>query len=183
VWQRVLDEGSRNFQLLGIALEAPGDKYIRPLVGHQRITFPVLVDRSGVFGAAFGFRMVPSGFFVDEEGVLRYRHVDDFDIADPRVRWSLNRFLEDQPLEAMEHQAPMQPDAMKLFAQGVVRYAEEDAAEALSLWRRALDLDPDNFLIRSQIWVVEHPERFYPTVDLEWQELQLIKEGYDKAVS
>jgi tetratricopeptide (TPR) repeat protein len=52
--------------------------------------------------------------------------------------------------------------------------------EALAAWMEALDLDPDNFIIRSQIWAVEHPERFYPVVDREWQELQLLKEGYDK---
>jgi hypothetical protein len=51
---------------------------------------------------------------------------------------------------------------------------------ALATWREALSADPDNFLVRSQIWVAEHPERFYPAVDRAWQELQLVKEGYDK---
>lgn len=34
--------------------------------------------------------------------------------------------------------------------------------------------------VRSQIRAVEHPERFYPAVDRDWQQLQLLKEGYDK---
>jgi hypothetical protein len=27
---------------------------------------------------------------------------------------------------------------------------------------------------------VEHPERFWPVIDRDWQEAQLVKEGYDK---
>ncbi|MEX0816928.1 MAG: tetratricopeptide repeat protein [Gaiellales bacterium] len=74
----------------------------------------------------------------------------------------------------------MSPEALELFARGVALYAAGDADEALALWRDALALDPDNFVVRSQIWALEHPDRFYPAVDREWQELQLVKEGYDK---
>jgi hypothetical protein len=35
-------------------------------------------------------------------------------------------------------------------------------------------------VIRSQIWVAEHPKRFYPVVDRNWQEPRLLEEGYDK---
>jgi hypothetical protein len=181
VWQRVWDDRSRSFHLLGVAVEAQGDKYVRPFVAEQGTVFPVLVDRSGALGAALSFRMVPSGFFVSPDGIISYRHVDDFDIADPRVRWNLERFLDNQPLESPDDEAPMQPEAMELFALGVSRYDERHASEALTLWRRALKLDPSNFLIRSQIWAAEHPERFYPVVDLDWQQLQLVKEGYSNA--
>jgi hypothetical protein len=61
----------------------------------------------------------------------------------------------------------------------VAAHADGDAQRALELWRQALALDPANFLIRSQIWALEHPERFWPAVDRDWQELQLLKEGYD----
>ena len=29
-----------------------------------------------------------------------------------------------------------------------------------------------------QIWMVEHPDRFYPTIDFDWQKQQLKLEGY-----
>ena len=181
MWQRAWDDWGRSFQLVGVAEDAQGEGYVRPVVAERHVSFPVLVDRAGVFGAALGFRMVPSGFFVDQARSVRYRNLHEFDIADPRVRWNLDRFLEDQPLESLDDGAPMHPEAMELFAQGVSRYAEEQASAATALWRSALDLDPGNFLIRSQIWVAEHPERFYPVVDLDWQNLQLVKEGYYSA--
>ena len=54
----------------------------------------------------------------------------------------------------------------------------DDREGALHWWRRALELDPRNFTVRKQIWREEHPERFYPTIDTEWQKEQLVKEGY-----
>jgi hypothetical protein len=34
-------------------------------------------------------------------------------------------------------------------------------------------LEPDNFVIRKQIWAVENPDRFYDgEIDTDWQGLQ-----------
>jgi hypothetical protein len=51
-----------------------------------------------------------------------------------------------------------------------------DRAGAAAAWREALRADPDNYVIRKQIWAVEHPERFYPTIDWAWQKTQLARE-------
>jgi len=32
--------------------------------------------------------------------------------------------------------------------------------------------------VRKQIWMVEHPEKFYPTIDFAWQKEQLEREGF-----
>ena len=41
---------------------------------------------------------------------------------------------------------------------------------------RGLELNPDNYLIRKQIWAVENPERFYEgDVDYNWQREQTAK--------
>lgn len=166
--------------MLAVAQDAGGEERVRPVVEEREVRFPVLVDRESELGRKLGFRIVPSGFFVDAEGTIRYRHTSDFDVADPRVRWNLDRFLAGAETEPAGEDGRMDPRALELFAEGVGRYAGGRPDEALALWREALALDPDNFLIRSQIWVLEHPERFYPAVDREWQELQLLKEGYDK---
>lgn len=166
--------------MIAVAQDAAGHERVRPVVDERRVTFPVLVDSTSELGRKLGFRVVPSGFFVDAAGVIRYRHTNDFDVADPRVRWNLERFLAGEETQPTRTGDSMDPRALELFAEGVGRYADGRLDEALALWREALQLDPDNFLIRSQIWALEHPERFYPAVDREWQELQLVKEGYDK---
>ena len=166
--------------MLAVAQDAAGEERVRPVVEEHQVTFPVLIDRESELGRKLGFRIVPSGFFVDAAGIIRYRRTSDFDIADPRVRFNLERFLAGEETEPDDADGGMDPRALELFAEGVGCYARDRPAEALAQWREALLLDPDNFLIRSQIWVLEHPDRFYPAVDREWQELQLLQEGYDK---
>ncbi len=163
-----------------MAQDAQGEERVRPLVEESGVSFPVLIDRASTLGAALGFRIVPSGFFVDAGGIIRYRHVADFDVSDPRVGWNLDRFLAGEPTESPSEGEQMSVAAMELYARGVGHASEGRQDESIGLWREALELDPDNFLIRSQIWAAEHPERFYPAVDRGWQELQLAKEGYDK---
>ena len=166
--------------MIGVAQDAAGAERVRSIAEERGVEFPVLVDRESVLGRDLGFRIVPSGFFADADGIVRYRHVDDFDVGDPRLRWNLDRFLAGEDPEPPGDEERMEPRALELFSRGVGLYDAGDLDGALATWREALALDPDNFLVRSQIWVAEHPERFYPAVDREWQELQLVKEGYDK---
>jgi hypothetical protein len=166
--------------MVAVAQDVKGEAVVRPIVEERRVTFPVLLDRASTLGRELGFRIVPSGFFVDAGGRVRYRHVSDFDLGDPRVRWNLERFLAGEETEAPAEAERMEPAALERFADGVDLYARGDEEGALAVWREALEVDPDNFVIRSQIWAVEHPEHFYPAVDRDWQELQLVKEGYDK---
>jgi tetratricopeptide (TPR) repeat protein len=64
------------------------------------------------------------------------------------------------------------------FALGGALYQQGDTQGALHWWRVARERDPANFTVRKQIWRVEHPEKFYPTIDADWQREQLVKEGY-----
>jgi hypothetical protein len=180
VWQRVWDEHDRSFRMLAVAQDAHGAQRVAPVVEAAGVTFPVLLDPSSSLGRELGLRIVPAGCFVAADGTLVLRHADDFDVADPRVRANLEAFLEGRPVEPPEDGEAMEPGALERFAQGVSAYAAGRRDEAITQWRAALELDPDNFLIRSQIWTAEHPERFWPVVDRDWQELQLLREGYDK---
>ncbi len=180
MWQRVWDERGGDFTMLAVAQDVRGVEVVGPVVAERDVAFPVLVDRESDLARALGFRVVPSGFFVDADGTIAYRHVHDFDVADPRDRTNLDAWLDGRPVEPVETAEPMEPLALELFAEGTGAYSTGRQEEGLALWRRALELDPDNFLIRSQIWAAEHPDRFWPVVDREWQQLQLLKEGYDK---
>ena len=64
------------------------------------------------------------------------------------------------------------------FGLGTALYQQGNIEGALRWWKIARQLDPPNFTVRKQIWMVEHPERFYPTIDLSWQKEQLRLEGY-----
>jgi tetratricopeptide (TPR) repeat protein len=48
--------------------------------------------------------------------------------------------------------------------------------EALGELDRALELDPENYVIRNQRWVIRFPERFEPEIDSDWQNEQRARE-------
>ena len=50
--------------------------------------------------------------------------------------------------------------------------------EALEQLREAVKLDPQNWLIRKQMWAIETPEAFYEgAVDYDWQKQQRDREA------
>ena len=67
-------------------------------------------------------------------------------------------------------------EANALFREGLELYRAGKVGEALARWRQGRQLNPSNYLIRKQIWAVEHPERFYEgDVDYTWQKEQMAR--------
>ena len=70
---------------------------------------------------------------------------------------------------------PRSPEGPFRIGRAMLRQGKRD--EALLELNKALELDQDNWIIRKQIWALEHPEKFYEgKVDYEWQKIQ-IKQG------
>ena len=65
-------------------------------------------------------------------------------------------------------------EATARFQLGLVLLEVGKEQEAMAEWRKALALDPQNWIIHKQIWAVEHPDKFYKgAVDYTWQKVQL----------
>ncbi len=62
------------------------------------------------------------------------------------------------------------------FNLGSALLAIGDTIGAGTRMKEALRLDRNNFVIRKQIWLIEHPEKFHPNIDWGWQGKQLKKE-------
>ena len=68
---------------------------------------------------------------------------------------------------------PELSESNALFRRGLVLYRQGEVGEAMKLWRKGLDLDPRNYIIRKQVWAVENPGKFYAgDVDYDWQREQ-----------
>lgn len=71
-------------------------------------------------------------------------------------------------------QEPNIIEANARFQLGLTLLEIGKKTEAMAEWRKALKLDPKNWIIHKQIWVVEHPDKFYDgNVDYAWQKIQL----------
>jgi len=157
-------------------MDAQGRERVAAISETKALTYPVLVDAENVLGGAYGFLALPNAFVVDEQGVLRYQRLSTFNIATPEIRAELEGVLAGgPPVSASDPVAPV-GEAAALFSQGAVALAAGRRDEALALWRRSRALDPGNFVTRKQIWAVEHPEKFYPEIDLAWQK-ELLARG------
>lgn len=57
-----------------------------------------------------------------------------------------------------------------------ISFDQGEREQAAELLRKARALEPENWIIRKQIWAIEHPEQFYPAINTDWQREQIKKE-------
>ncbi|MDQ3694389.1 MAG: tetratricopeptide repeat protein [Chloroflexota bacterium] len=126
---------------------------------------------------------MPNGVLVDEAGVVRWARFGDFSVHHPADLAPVRRFLSgDDPGPSPQPDDPYALGSLEreLVATkvrlGRLLLEAGRRGEAVAAWREALRLDPENFTIRKQIWVAEHPERFSPRIDFAWQQEQLAAE-------
>ena len=160
-------------------MDAQGPEKARPYVEKAGATFTTVVDEENLLGQLYGFNVIPNGFLIDERGIIRYARRGGFDLrrtetADIVDRWISGPSLNDS-LEAAETALGTEHShAIGLFRKGLELYRQGKVEEAVALWRRGVELDPGNYIIRKQIWAVENPDKFYSgAVDYEWQREQM----------
>ncbi len=145
------------------------------------VTFTTLVDQANILSDLYGFKAVPNGFLIDEQGIVRFSQLGGFDIGQPETAEVLEGWLSGQDQKAAgegpervlgaEHS-----EANAFFREGQELYRAGKVGEALARWRQGMQLNPNNYLIRKQIWAVENPERFYEgDVDYSWQKEQMAR--------
>jgi hypothetical protein len=174
-----------------VAVEVQGAAAARPWLERAGATFPTVVDAANALGEALGYKAIPNGVVLDERGVVRYRKFGGFSVESADDVAAVERLLTSGGAEGAEAPsggaAPGQEDAppagpalglvrAAALQRGLDRLRQGDRAGAAAAWREALRADPDNYVIRKQIWAIEHPERFYPTIDWAWQKAQLARD-------
>ncbi len=161
-------------------MEHGGRAAAAPFVAAAGATFPTVVDEHGITSAHLGFKAVPNGVLVDEVGVIQWAKYGGFSIENVEDVAAVSRFLAgDAPGPSPDTAQPYQlgPTERELVATklqlGQVLAGAGRSEDAVAAWRDALRFDPENLTIRKQIWAAEHPEKFHPTIDWEWQRAQL----------
>jgi tetratricopeptide (TPR) repeat protein len=183
-WQRfAASHRDDPFEVIAIAIEHQGAEAARPFVEAAAVTFPVLIDAEGTLSTAFGFKAVPNGLLIDENGIVRYAKYGGFDVASPAAVAAVETFAAGDDPGPSPAFAP--PYALGRLERELVEtklrlgHALDELGrreQAVAAWRDALRLDPENLTIRKQIWAAEHPEKFHPTIDWGWQRRQLADE-------
>jgi hypothetical protein len=152
--------------LVSVALDVQGPDSPRRYAEATLGTFPTLVDEDNVLGDTFGLKAIPNALFVSAEGEVDGIVASSFDIRRPKSRELIERWLATSTPYGVPDADPdmkWSDEALRLFR-----------AAAVELLNEAFPLEPDNYIIRKQLWAIEHPEKFYlDDVDFDWQDEQL----------
>lgn len=138
-----------------------------------------MVDEQNLLGQLYGFKAVPNGFLIDEQGVVRYKKLGGFDIRRADTARVVDEWVNTPAaaIEVTEESSGLGSEhsrANEHFRTGHDLYSAGDVQGALSEWRVGMALEPDNWIIRKQIWAVENPDKFYNgNVDFAWQKEQI----------
>jgi tetratricopeptide (TPR) repeat protein len=173
---------------LSVAVDLRGAEVVKPFVAGT--DFTTVVDPENKLANLFGFKVVPNGIFVDENGVVRMMK-QTFHVTNEEHVGAIEQLIrgeiETAQLDDKSYTLQEVPSDLKIqlaqtkFKLGT-EYAKQDKNdEALKELDEALLLDPDNFLIRKQRWYIRYPEKFSPVIDFEWQKGQLEKERAEEA--
>ncbi len=164
-------------------MEHTGVDAARPFVEQAHTTFPTVVDEHGILSDVLGFKAVPNGVLVDENGIIRWAKYGGFSIDKPEDVAVVERFLRGEdsgPSLATDAPYTLGPLERELvdtkLRLGRLLDSLDRRDEAVREWQDALRLDPENLVIRKQIWVARYPEKFHPTIDWDWQRQQLMQE-------
>ena len=155
---------------------------MRPWHDKADAKFVTLVDSQNILGNLFNLKAIPYGVMIDEAGRL-VNSPFNINVAKKETLAMLEKWITDPAYNATLlsnvkpasiSQNPKVIEANARFQLGRTLLEIGKKAEAMAEWRKALALDPKNWIIHKQIWAVEHPDKFYEgNVDYGWQKAQL----------
>ena len=180
VWQQFV-ENNLDVGFLSIAVDAQGIDKVRVYHEKAKATFTTVVDQKNLLGQLYGFKAVPNGFLIDESGTVVYKKLGGFDIrrsetASVVENWVADNADSTDAAASDDSLGPEHSEAVKHFQDGWEMYHQGNRDGALAEWRKGVVLEPDNWIIRKQIWAAEHPDKFYDgPVDFDWQKEQISK--------
>ena len=163
-------------------MDVQGTAVVRPWIEAAGITFPALVDTSGVLADAFGMLVVRSVLLFDEDGVLaapilRIEVDDDERLVGELVSWLEGTgpvpAVDEESQGAMAMTTPAMATGIAWYRIAEMALRRGDREAAVMALDEAWDRLPENLQIRKQRWALRAPDRFYAgEIDLEWQQRQ-----------
>lgn len=170
-----------DLSFLSIAADVQGAEAARPYAEVAQADFTTAIDSANELGYLFGYKAVPNGVLVDGDGIVLYARFGGFSVHDEDSVQQLEATLQGQQPSGVQQPASIpiaKEDALRvrqILQQGAQAY-RSDRTQTIDLWREALHLDPNNYVIRKQIWALKNPDKFYPEIDWDWQNQQLRSE-------
>jgi len=169
-----------------IAQDAQGAQVAKPWVEKAGATYRALLDQHNLIGKAYNLKFVPIGILLDEEGNLARAvgsvNIDKADFHAELTEWVSTSTIPRAWIDADKQEKPHaltsdEQEADARFQLAIVLLEKGKKEDAIAELKKAFRLDPENWLIRKQLWAIETPEAFYDgNVDYGWQKQQMERE-------
>ncbi len=176
-WQRFYAQNqAEEFELIAVAADIQGAEKVRPWLQKAGATYTALIDSSNELSQQFFFNNLPLTLLINEAGHIVHRaqatNINQKDDQQKIMQWIKTGTVEVQTVSKSHGFSG--PDSELRFQAAALHLSHGDTKAAVGLLKKALTFDPKNWLIRKQIWAIEHPDRFYSgTIDSEWQKRRL----------
>ncbi len=148
-WRKLREElYPQGVEVVSVALDTGGDAAAGPWIDKSKSTHPALIDEAHLFDELFGIVNVPSGMWVDEEGMIVRP-------PEPAFPWVPRQPSDEQVAELPALRAEQLREAQK------IRIEPERYVAALRDWaakgeRSQYALSPDEVVERSQPRDLDH---------------------------
>lgn len=189
-WQRYyLARHTDEFAFVSVAIDIGGPEAVRVWTERAGAQFPTVIDADNQFGAVLGFKAIPNGVVLDRQGIIRYAKFGGFEVNRPEDLQAVESAMQPSagPVAESDNGKELkgadQERVAALLRDGTAKLHAGDREAGLTAWRAALRLDPDNLVIRKQLWRADHPERFGEEIDAGWQKDQLTLERQHEAAA
>ena len=178
-------ENGKEVDFLSVAIDFQGPEVIIPYVEKANPSFVTVVDRENLLGRACGVKAIPNGYFIESDLTVSYSNESKFDIRVPEILKKTRKWISmtSDSVGRLESSLGGKLDsrAEDYFTSGLHLYLKGKQAEAILEWTKSVNIDPDNYIIRKQIWAIMHPDKFYEgKVDFQWQLQQMTLDTLDK---
>tara|TARA_Y100000590_G_C15649696_1_gene988263 strand:+ start:464 stop:1015 length:552 start_codon:yes stop_codon:yes gene_type:complete len=179
VWQEVSEDSSIDIEVITVAMDVQGFEKPKLYLEKAQSNLTTIIDKSNQLGKLYGFKAVPNVYLIGSNRTVDYIELGTFNIRE-LAKWSLlknwSNGKEFQNSQVEEFEQDIHEKANALFVSGKQLFDSGNTDGAIKIWRKAIEIDPKNYIIRKQIWAIENPNRFYKDkVDYIWQNAQLEK--------
>lgn len=93
MWQDFVELHKEDFVLVAVAMDVGGIKDCKPIYDAAGAKYFTLVDPQNAMGEAWGFKVVPNGWLIDESGTLQAKWTGGFEVRRPQIVEKVEEFL------------------------------------------------------------------------------------------
>lgn len=137
-----------------------------------RASYEMWIDATCTLARRWSLKRVSVWVLLDEEGCVAAAgdHPDEKAFAEIEALLSRPPARRDVP----ESKVDTKNTQVEILMQSCTNFlSRKRTGDAVSALKKALALDPENRVIPKQVWVLEHPEKFYSgPIDKDWQKQQ-----------